>query len=515
MSRRNKELSMRKIREIIRLSMLCGLGNREVGRSCNVSHTVVNRHIARLRASGLSYARIEEMDDEELRLLLKGKCAPRRCSERPLPDWSWVHREMRRRGVTMQLLWEEYKDVHPEGYQYTQFCVHYRAWKRKLDVTMRQDHKAGEKLFVDYAGQTVPIIDGKTGEVKEAEVFVAVLGASNYTYAEATCDQSLGNWISSHIRAFEHFGGVPGIVVPDNLKSGVTRACRYEPDLNPTYNDMAVHYGTAVIPARVRTPRDKAKVEVGVQIVERWILAALRNRTFFSLAELNAAIKELLERLNNRPFKKLGGTRASWFESIDRPALKPLPESRYEYAEWKKARVNIDYHVELDGHYYSVPYQLVREKVEIRHTASTVEVLFRGKRVASHRKDGRRGRHTTCKEHMPRSHQRHLEWTPSRIVRWASTVGKSCSHVVETVMETRRHPEQGFRSCLGILRLEKRYSKERLEAACRRAVAIGSCSYRSVKSILEKELDRQPLPNTGPDPEPIVHENIRGRSYYH
>lgn len=515
MSRRNKELSMRKIREILRLSMCCGLGNREVARSCGVSHTVVNRHVARAKGAGLSYQLIEGMDDSELKRLLKGKKQLRSRSVRPLPDWGWVHQEMRKKSVTLQLLWEEYKDVHPEGYQPTQFFEYYNRWKEKLDVTMRQEHKAGEKVFVDYAGQTVPVIDGSTGKVKQAQIFVAVLGASNYTYAEATWDQSLRSWLCSHINAFEHFKGVAELVIPDNLKSGVIKACRYEPDLNPTYQELAAHYGAAVIPARVRKPRDKSKVEAGVQVVERWILAALRNRTFFSLSELNEAIRELLEKLNNRPFKKLEGSRASWFESVEKPALMPLPQSRYEYAEWKRARVNIDYHVELDGHYYSVPYQLVRDEVEIRYTASTVEVICRGKRVASHRRSEHRGRHTTCKEHMPKSHQRHLEWNPSRLIRWAATVGESCSKMMETIMDTRRHPEQGFRSCLGILRLEKTHSRERLEAACKRAVAIGSYSYRSVKSILEKELDRQPLPDAGPDRQPIVHENIRGRGYYH
>lgn len=515
MSRRSKELSMRKIREILRLSMSCSLGNRDVARSCGISHTVVNRYVARAKEAGLSYPQIEGMDDPELGLLLRGRKQPRSCAPRPLPDWDWVHQEMRKKAVTLQLLWEEYKEVHPEGYQPTQFCELYRRWKGKLDVTMRQEHKAGEKMFVDYAGQTVPIIDGSTGEIKQAQIFVAVLGASNYTYAEATSDQSLPNWISSHIRAFEYMGGVAEIVVPDNLKSGVTKACRYEPDLNPTYQELAAHYGAAVIPARVRKPRDKSKVETGVQIVERWILAALRNRTFFSISELNSSIRELLIKLNNRPFRKLNGSRASWFESLERPALMPLPRSRYEYAEWKRARVNIDYHVELDGHYYSVPYQLVHDEVEIRHTLSTVEVICRGKRIASHRKSGLRGKHTTCKEHMPKSHQRHLEWNPSRLIRWAAVVGKSCSKMVETIMETRRHPEQGFRSCLGILRLEKTHSKARLEAACARAVAIGSYSYRSVKSILEKELDRRPLPDAAPDRQPILHENIRGRGYYH
>lgn len=510
--RKKKELSMRKIREVLRLGVKCGMGNREIARSCSISPSTVSMYLKLAEEKGKSYEQIAEMDDSELIRLLKGGSGSNGVENRPLPDWSWVHQELKRKGVTLQLLWEEYKTDHPDGYQSTQFCEYYNKWKRKLNVSLRQTYKAGEKLFVDYAGQTVSIRDRYTGKERKAQVFVAVLGASNYTYAEATWDQGLANWIGSHVRAFEYFGGVPEIVVPDNLRSGVSKACRYEPDINPTYQEMAAHYGTAIIPARVRKPKDKAKVEVGVQVVERWILAPLRNRTFFSLAELNEAISELLTKLNNRPFKKLKGSRLSWFETIEREALKALPQIRYEFAEWKKARVNIDYHVELKGHYYSVPYLLVHEEVELRSTVSTVEILHRGKRVASHKKDDRAGRHTTHREHMPKSHQRYLEWSPSRIIRWASTVGESTAKVVEAIMNTRRHPEQGYRSCLGIMRLGKQYSNERLEAACHRAIAIKGFSYKSVQSILEKGLDKQPL--APPRQIPLNHENIRGSSYY-
>ncbi len=511
--RKKKDLSMRKIREVLRLGMKCGMGNREIARSCSISPSTVSMYLRLAEEKGISYERIAEMDDSELIRLLKRGAGSSGVEGRPLPDWSWVYQELKKKGVTLQLLWEEYKAEHPEGYQLSQFYELYNCWKKKLNVSLRQTYKAGEKLFVDYAGQTVPIRDRYTGKEKEAQVFVAVLGASNYTYAEATWDQGLANWIGSHVRAFEYFGGVTEIVVPDNLKSGVSQACRYEPDINPTYQEMAAHYGTAIIPARVRKPKDKAKVEAGVQVVERWILASLRNRIFFSLAELNEAISELLTKLNNRPFKKLKGSRLSWFETIEREALKALPQSRYEFAEWKKARVNIDYHVELKGHYYSVPYLLVHEEVELRSTVSTVEILHRGKRVASHKRDDRPGRHTTQKEHMPKSHQQYLEWNPSRIIRWAGTVGEATAQVVETIINTRQHPEQGYRSCLGIMRLGRRYSPERLEAACRRTIAIRGFSYRSVRSILEKGLDKQPLLPTRQIPL-INHENIRGSGYY-
>jgi len=505
---------MRKVKEIFRLSMDCGMSNREIGRSLSVSHTVVNDYVKGAKAAGLSWPDIKDMEEDKLRGLLSGKEVKDSVC-RPLPDWEWVSRELRRKGVTLHLLWEEYKERHPDGYQLSQFYEHYSRWKQKQQLSLRQTHKAGEKMFVDYAGHTVGIVDRSTGEVRQAQIFVSVLGASSYTYAEATFTQGLSDWIGSHVRAFEYYGGVPEIVVPDNLKSGVTKACRYEPDLNAAYHDMAVHYGTAVIPARVRKPKDKAKAEVGVQVVERWILAALRNRDFFSLRELNLAIWELLERLNAKPFKKLEGSRKSWFEEMEKPTLKSLPLSAYECAEWKKARVNIDYHVELKGHYYSVPCRLVKEEVEIRHTSKVLEIFYKGKRVASHIRSNLKGRHTTVKEHMPQKHRQYMEWTPSRIIRWAGTVGVSVARVVETIMNGRAHPEQGYRSCMGVMRLGSRYGNNRLESACKRALAIGGCSYKSIESILKKGLDAEALPEEETATLSLFHENVRGKNYYH
>lgn len=512
--RKGKELSMRKVREILRLVMMCGMGDREIGRSCSVSHATVGKYRSRVMEAGFTYPAIEGRDDRELMRLLKIGRSEKEEENRPQPDWEWVHTELKKKGVTVPLLWQEYRELYPEGYQISQFYKIYAKWKKKLSVSLRQTHKAGEKMFVDYCGQTVPVADRHSGGVKTAQIFVAVLGASSYTYAEATWDQTLPNWIGSHIRAFEYFGGVPEMLIPDNLKSGITSACRYEPDINSTYHEMSVHYGTVVIPARVRRPKDKAKVESGVQVVERWILAALRNRTFFSLAELNDAISELLVRLNSRAFKKIRGSRLSWFETMEKGALKPLPQSRYVLSEWKKARVNIDYHVELDGHYYSVPYQMQGEEVDLRYTATTVEIFHRGRRLASHKRSYQERQHTTCRDHMPKSHQMYLEWSPSRIINWAGKIGEATARVVETILSERRHPEQGYRSCLGILRLGKRYSEARLEAASRRAIAIGGYSYRSVKSILEKGLDGVSLPETTNDSRGVVHENIRGVDYY-
>jgi transposase len=510
---------MRKIKEVLRLTFGEGLSRRQVSRATALPYTTVSDHLARARRGGVGWPLPEDLDDAALEARLFTRAAlPGSASrpQRPLPEWAELDRELRsRKNVTLALLHLEYKERHPEGYGYSQFCLHYHAWRGTVDVVMRQEHRAGERCFVDWAGQTVPIIDPRTGETAlEAQIFVAVLGASSFTYAEAFASQELAHWISAHIHAFEAWGGATRIVVPDNPRTGVTRAHRYEPILNATYAEMAAHYGVAVIPARPYKARDKAKVEVGVQVVQRWILARLRKRTFFSLAELNIAITELLRWLNARPFKKLAGSRQSLFEELDRPALRPLPQARYQFATWKTATVNIDYHIEADHHYYSVPYQLAREVVDVRISAATVEIFRRGRRVASHLRSSVRGGYTTAPEHMPESHRRHLEWTPMRIARWAEGTGPQTAALVSAVMESRPHPEQGYRSCLGIMRLGKRFGDDRLEAACTRALAVSALSYRSVESILRTGLDRQALPEPAPELMPRTHEFVRGADYY-
>ena len=503
---------MRNIREVLRLGMTCGASAREIGRSLRITHPTAQKYLLAAKGAGLAWDQIKAMDDEELSRMVSG-AAKDSDPSKPLPDYAWVHQELKKKSVTMNLLWQEYKAAHPTGYQETQFRQYYYKFARSLQVSMRQRHKAGESLFVDYAGQTVLIHDRVTGKVSQAQIFVATLGASNYSFAEATPDQGMASWIGSHVRAFEYFGGVAEKVVPDNLKSGVTSPCRYEPDINPTYADMIAHYGTVVIPARVRHPKDKAKVENAVLVVERWILAALRNRTFFSITELNQAIKELLVILNQRRFKKLDGSRESVFLALEKPALKPLPDRSYEFASWKKARVNMDYHIEIQGHYYSAPYTLAHEEVEVRHTARTVEIFYKGRRVASHAKDARRGHHSTIREHMPKSHQQYLEWTPTRIIEWAKSIGPKTAELVEYILGNRQFPQQGYRTCLGIIRLAKEYSPERLEAAACRALAIGACSHRSVHSILDRGLDRQPLYQSS-ETIAVAHENIRGGDYF-
>jgi transposase len=480
-----------------------------------VSRSSVGEYERRFAASGLTWPLPEALSDRELerRLFPPPPAVP--ADTRVVPGWAAVHRELRRPGVTLMLLWEEYRAAHPEGFGYSWFCKRYEDWSGSLDVVMRQSHRAGEKLFVDYAGHTVEVVDPASGEIRTAQIFVAVLGASNYTYAEATWSQGLADWIGSHVRAFAYFDGAPAILVPDNLRSGVSKAHRYEPDVNPTYLELANHYGVAVVPARVRKPRDKAKAETGVQIVERWILAALRHQSFFSLSALNTAIAALLERLNQRPFKKLPGSRRTAFETIDRPALRALPLTPYVYATWKRVRVNIDYHVEVDGHYYSVPYTLVKQALDVRLTEHTVECFHQRHRIASHVRSPLKGRHTTIAEHMPKAHREFAEWTPERLVRWAEKTGPATAGVIAHIMANRPHPQQGFRSCLGILRLGERYGNERLEAACRRALRLDACRYKSIESILQRGLDRQALPEQQSLDLPAAHDHLRGPGYFH
>jgi transposase len=504
---------MRKTKEILRQKWALQRAHRAIATSVGVSAGAVGGAIERARAAGLtSWAAVESLDEPTLEAMLYGASA--REALRPAPDCPWIHRERSRPGVTLELLHDEYRQQHPDGFGYTTFCDRYREWLARRGLVMRQVHVAGDAMFVDYSGKRPSIIDPATGEVVEVELFVAVLGASNYTYAEATRSQRGPDWIASHVRALAFFGGVPRAIVCDQLKSGVTRSCRYEPEVQRTYEDLASHYGTTVLPARARKPRDKAKVEVAVQIVQRWILACIRNEAFSSLARLNERIRELLGLLNARVMRRYGKSRADLFASMEKPALGTLPPSRFEYAEWKRARVNIDYHIVFDEHFYSVPYVLVHEEVWVRATATSIEVMRAGTRVASHKRSGQRGRHTTVHEHMPSSHRAHAEWSPSRILAWAAKTGPATRDLCDAILVERPHPEQGFRSCLGILRLGKRFGQERLEAACARANRAHARSYRHVESILKKGLDRAPIDDVGTSTKPIAHDNVRGPTEY-
>jgi len=508
-----KRLPMKKIRDILKFKHELGLPHRSIARALHVSVGTVSECLTKAKELGLSWPLPTETDDGQLEARLYPR--PESGQARRAPDFVYVHEELKRhRNLTLLQLWVEYAQENPGGYRYSRFCELYGRWKKKLNPTMRQRHRAGERTFVDFSGNKPHIVEPETGEMQEVELFVGVLGASSYTYAEATLNQDLVSWVKAHERMNEYFDGSTEIWVPDNLKSGVVWADRYEAGINRTYEDQAAHYGAVVIPARVRKSRDKAKVESGVLVVQRWILSVLRHRTFFSLSELNEAIREQLEVLNRRPMKKLGASRRELYERLDRPALKPLPRERYEMWEWKTCTVNIDYHVELDSNFYSTPYTLIYEKVETRRTASVVEVWFKGKRVTSHPRLKGQGRFETKPEHMPRSHREYLDWTPSRLIHWAETMGPVTGRFIAEILKRRPHPEQGFRACMGILRLSQKFGEQRLEAACLRAEALSSYSYRTVKNILSSGSDRLKVERELDEVVHREHENIRGASYY-
>lgn len=508
-------LPMRKIREILRIRWHFGQSVRVASASCSVSVSTVVDTEARARAAGLCWPLPEGTDDAAL----EAQLYPTRpkLTEHAAPDFAAVHRELKRKGVTLELLWHEYKqDQGERAYSYSRFCELYAQWRGALDVVMRQTHRAGEKLFVDWAGHTLPLVNSGTGEITDMPVFVAALGASNFTYAEVCPDMKSRSWTLAHVRAFEFMGGVPEVLVPDNLKTGVTKPDFFEPSLHQAYVELASYYGTTILPARVAKPRDKSKVENAVQQVERWVLAPLRDQRFFSVSEMNAAMLERLTWLNDRPFSRLEGSRRSLFLELDRPALRPLPIKRMESAEWKvNVGVGIDHHIEFDHHFYSVPYELVRKRVDVRATLVALEVFSKGVRVASHRRSSARGGYTTDNVHRPKAHQRYLEWSPERITGWGASIGEETAALVRHILATKPHPEQGFRSCLGVIRLADRYGKERVEAACRRARRIGSPTYTSVKSILASGLDTRPLPEGEQGALALDHENVRGPDYYH
>ncbi len=507
---------MRNLREILRLRFQAGLSLRQIKSSQRVSLGVVQKITSTADALKLNWEKISNLDEAQLARQFYPEADVRTSSHLQSPDWVEVHQELRRKGVTKHLLWEEYTQAFPNrSYSYPQYCFLYQAWCQKQRRSMRQVHKAGDKLFVDYAGQTVPIINGDTGEIQPAQIFVAVLGASNYIYSEATWSQGLRDWLGSHARTFAYLGGVPKLVVPDNLKSGVSKACRYDPDVNLAYQQLAAHYGTAIMPARPRKPKDKAKVEVGVQIINRWILARLRHHSFFSLAELNQCIQALLVEVNQKPFKQLKGNRQEWFESLDKPALLPLPKLAYEYTDIKPVKVNIDYHVQYDQHLYSVPHHLVGEKLELHAKDQLIELYFHAKRIASHARQYRPGT-TTVAAHMPLRHEKHHRWSQGRLMNWAKDLGDEVLFWVQVQLKQKQHEQQAYRVCLGLLNLSRNYPVNRLNNAC--AIANRNRLYRlkHIKSILQSNQDQL----LGESKEPLTllpqaHENIRGPKSFH
>jgi transposase len=506
---------MRQVIEILRLKHEHHLSIREIARSCGIPSSTVGDYLLRAEAAGVEWPLPEGVGETELEARLSAVAPPRVAGTPPppIPDWGQIHAELRRPNVTLRLLWQEYIRTDPSGLKYSRFCERYQEWRKALEPTLRQVHVPGEKLFVDWAGQTVPIRNGADGTIQPASLFVAALGVSGKIFAEAFPNQKLHSWISAHVHAYQFYGGVAALTVPDNTRTAVVEPCRYEPLLHRTYQEMAEHYGTIILPTRIKKPRDKAKAESAVQLAQRQILAALRDQDFFSVGELNRAIVPRLQELNAQPFQKLDGSRDQWFEAVDKPKLRPLPPAAFVVATWLEATVNIDYHVVVDHHYYSVPYGLIHQRLQVRLTDTTVELFHKTRRVAAHRRSFQRGHFTTLEEHRPKSHQRYLEWTPSRIIEWARKIGPQCALVVQQVMAARPHPEQGFRSCLGIIRLVKAHGDARLEAACRRALHFGTVSYRSIESILDKRLEAQPLQGDLVASSPS-HENVRGQEYF-
>lgn len=508
-------LSMRKLREILRLRLQAELSLRQIKGSLRLSLGAVQKVASRAQALDLDWAAIDALDDQQLARLIYPASDVQVSNQFQLPDWAEALQELKRKGVTKHLLWEEYTQSYPNrSYSYAQYCFLYQDWLKKQRRSMRQVHKAGDKLFIDYAGQTIPIVCGDSGEIRFAQVFVAVLGASNYTYCEATWTQGLLDWLASHARAFAFFGGVPRLIVPDNLKSGVTKACRYDPDLNPAYQQLAAHYRCAIMPARPYKPKDKAKAEVGVQIIERWIIARLRHQTFFSLAELNHCISALLEEANRKPFKQLNGSRQQWFESLDKPALRPLPRQAYQYTDIKTVKVNIDYHVQYDQHLYSVPHHLVGEKLELQASDRLIELYFQHQRITSHARQYRPGM-TTVAGHMPVKHEKHHQWSAGRLMNWAQDIGDEVLIWVQAILKQKQHEQQAYRVCLGLLNLSRNYPAARLNRAC--AIANQHRLYRlkQIKSILQSNQDQLTESAEQQLLLPQTHENIRGPKSFH
>jgi len=512
---------MRRVRDILRLKFEIGLSGRDVARRSGIGATTIREMLKRFEVSGLEWPLASALTDAELEERLYGKAGSRQGQRRRSePDWSAINRELKRKHVTLQIVWDEYIAGDPDGYRYSRFCELYRGWESRLPVTMRQIHLGGDKMFVDYAGDTVPVIvDRRTGKTQGAHIFAAVLGGSSLSFALATWTEKLPDWIEGHVQALAYFGGVPALIVPDNPKVAVIRACFYDPDINKTYAELAAHYGTSLLPARPRRPRDKAKVEALVRIVERWLLGKLRRQRFYSLADVNAAIAGMLKALNDeRVLRAYRKTRRQLFEEIDLPHLKPLPAEPFVLAEWKRRKAGIDYHVEFDGHFYSIPYRHARTDVELRATRRTVEIFLHGDRIACHLRGSGDGKHTTLAEHMPSSHRRYAGMTPAALLKTADAIGPNTALFCQRVLERRPHPEQGFRTCLGVVRMAKVFGSARLEAACERALEIGALSYGSVKSILDTRLDGKPVVRRGDDLDQtldLFHPNIRGSTYYH
>jgi len=503
-------MDIRMIKDIIRLKYVAKLSYQDIALSLAISKGAVTKYLSLAGAAQLDWNAVADMDEASLERRLLGRdVAALRVVE---ADFGLVHIELRRKGVTLALLWQEYRAAHvgQRTWAYTQFCEHYKSFAKTLKRSMRQVRRAGEKLYIDFAGPTLALSDGT-----RAQVFVSAMGASSYTFACATADQSMRSWLRSMARALTFYGGCPQLIVPDNPRSLVAIACRYEPKLNETVRDFARHYNVSILPARPFLPQDKASAESAVQVVTRWILARLRHTVLADVHAADKAIAALLPSLNNRNFQKLDGSRASHFAMLDSPALMALPAQAWEWATFKPVKAHIDYHVEVHFHRYSVPHSLVGLDLEARITDALVEVLHRGRMVACHARSAKRGGFTTLDEHMPASHRAHKEWTPERLIHWGASIGTNTGHLVSQLLNLHRHPEHGYRSCLGLLSLTKKYGSPRVEVACTMSLELGVARYTGVRDILRNKRDLVPPVTVEPDWVAPDHDNVRGAANYH
>jgi len=514
MKRKSRRMSVRTIKEICRLYFNFDISIRSIARACNISSSTAHMYITKLKEIGISYNEILKLSDDELYSFFIPRKETAENSSRASIDFKYINDELKRKGVTRQLLYEEYININPDGYGRTQFYEQFRKWKKNLKPSMRQIHKYGDKMFIDFSGKKPHYIDPGTGEIIEPEFFAAVLGGTSYTFACAVKDQTIKSFITCNIKALEYFGGCPNTIVPDNLKAGVTRADYYDPDINKTFADMAEHYDVAVLPTRAAKPKDKAKVENAVLNTQRRIIAALRNQTFFSLEELNEAISIELEKFNNRPMQLTGKSRYELFCEHERKELKPLPETRFEIFQWKTEKVSLDHHIRVDFNFYSVPYTLIGKKVDIRHNNRVLEVFHKGQRVAFHLKSTSENACITDKSHLCREHLYYLEWTPEKIKQQAQLIGTETSRFIQQIFDSQRSIDNAFRGALGIIRLSKKYSPERLETACKLAFSAGAYNYKNVKYILTNGMDKLDQKINENKNRPVDHSNLRGTNYY-
>jgi len=509
-----KRVSMNKIREIIRLDEMAGLSQRAISKALSISRPVVSEYLSKVKKAGLSYNMIKTMDDDTLlQTITDTVCITNERYNTLHHKFDAISKELKRTGVTLQMLWHEYRQEHPNGYSYTQFCYHYQMWRSSSEITMHITHKAGDKMFVDFAGKKLEIVDKQTGEVTEVETFIAVLGASQYTYVEAVASQKKHDWIKVNQNAMYYFGGVSQAIVPDCLKSAIHKSNKYEPDINPEYTDFARHYQTTILPARPNHPKDKALVEGTVRIVYTRIYAAIRNKTFHTIDELNNAIRLELDKYNSIPMQRLGTSRKQLFDDLEKNVLNPLPIQKYEIRTFKSLKAQFNYHIYLseDKHHYSVPYRYRGKQLTVIFTDSVVEIFHKNNRIAFHKRNPTINGYSTITEHMPKQHRQYGDWSPQRFTNWAAKIGTHVAVVINTILSSRKHPEQAFKTCLGILKLTDKYDNNRLNNACEKAIEFDYLTYKGIKYILENDLDnyQEELFQSLPD-----HNNVRGQHYY-